>query len=153
MNFVLHFFKVLWLTVFNRMYVLFLFLLCWFESPAFQSSSSPPDWMFSNEKARLLSRSRGNDHGVNASVENWILDKQSLSCVAGIAQMVNKLCSFERGMFILLGDVKFIALQRFWGEILDSMSESISDKLVTSLAVILILCSPVGVLTTSTTKT
>jgi hypothetical protein len=44
MNFVLHFFKVLWLTAFHRMHVLFLFILCWFESPAFQSSSSPP-WL------------------------------------------------------------------------------------------------------------
>jgi hypothetical protein len=42
--------------------------------------------------------------------------------------MVKKPCSFERGTFILLGDVKFIALRRFRGEILDSMSESISDK-------------------------
>ena len=50
------------------------------------------------------------------------------NCVAGIATMVNKPSSFERGMFILLGHVKFIALQRFCGEILDSMSESISDK-------------------------
>ena len=52
-----------------------------------------------------------------------------MSCVAGIAAMVNKPSSFERGTFILLiGHVKFIALQRFCGEILDSMSESISDK-------------------------
>jgi hypothetical protein len=84
----------------------------------------PPGGVFSNEEARVLSRSRGNDHVVNASVENWILDKQSSLCVMGIAQMWNKPCSFKRGMFILLGDVKFIVLQRFWGEIL----ESILDK-------------------------
>jgi hypothetical protein len=35
-----------------------------------------------------------------------------LSCVAGIAQMVKKPCSFKRGTFMLLGDVKFIALRR-----------------------------------------
>jgi hypothetical protein len=87
-----------------------------------------PGGVFSKEEARLLSRSRCNDHVVNASVENWILDKQSSSCVTGIATMVNKPSSFERGTFILLGDVKFIALQRFWGEILDTMSKSISDK-------------------------
>ena len=63
-----------------------------------------------------------------SKIQFWILDKQSSSCVTRIAQMVNKPCSFERGTFILLGDVKFIALRRFWGEILDSMSESISGK-------------------------
>jgi hypothetical protein len=70
----------------------------------------PPGGVFSNEEARLLSHSRGNDHVVNASVKNWILDKQSLLCVAGIAAMVNKPSSFQRGTFILLGHVKFIAL-------------------------------------------
>ena len=48
-----------------------------------------------------------------SKMEFWTFDKQSSSCVAGIAQMVKKPCSFERGTFILLGDVKFIALQRF----------------------------------------
>jgi hypothetical protein len=64
----------------------------------------------------LLSRSRGNDHVLNASVENRILSfarKQSYLCVTGIAQMVNKPCSLEIGTLILLGDLKFIALQRF----------------------------------------
>ena len=37
-----------------------------------------------------------------SKMEFWTFDKQSSSCVAGIAQMV-----------ILLGDVKFIALRRF----------------------------------------
>ena len=50
---------------------------------------------------------------VNASVENGVLDKQSFLCVTGVAHMVNKPCSFERGTFILLGNVKFIAMQRF----------------------------------------
>jgi hypothetical protein len=60
---------------------------------------------------RLLSRSCGNDHGVSASFENGILDKQNLLCVTGIAQIVNKPCSFKKGTFILLlGNVKFIAL-------------------------------------------
>ena len=48
-----------------------------------------------------------------SKMEFCIFDKQSSSCVAGIAQMVKKPCSFETGTFILLGDVKFIALRRF----------------------------------------
>ena len=35
---------------------------------------TPPRGVFSNEEARLLSRSRGNDHVVNGSVENLILN-------------------------------------------------------------------------------
>ena len=39
------------------------------------SSADPPSGgVFSNEEARLLSSSRGNDHGVSASFENGILD-------------------------------------------------------------------------------
>jgi hypothetical protein len=60
-----------------------------------------------------LSRSRGNDHVVNGSVENLILNFRQTKFVvcAGIAATVNKPSSFERRTFILLGDVKFIALQ------------------------------------------
>jgi hypothetical protein len=57
---------------------------------------SPPGGVFSNEEGRLMSRSRGNDHIVNASIENWILDKQSSSCVTGIAAMVNVQTKFFR---------------------------------------------------------
>ena len=48
-----------------------------------------------------------------SKMEFWTFDKQSSSCVTGITQMVKKPYSFERGTFILLGDVKFIALRRF----------------------------------------
>ena len=106
------------------------FLSCYFESSLIPVQLSPPPWWNVFERgARLLSRSGGNNHVVNAYFENWILDKQSFSCVTWIAQMVNKPCSFERGTFtLIIGDVKFITLQRFWGEKLDSMSERISEK-------------------------
>jgi hypothetical protein len=45
-------------------------LSCCFESPSFQCRSSPPGGVFSNEEARLLSSSCGNNHGVSASFEN-----------------------------------------------------------------------------------
>jgi hypothetical protein len=67
------------------------------ERRTWSKSNPHPDWVFLNEGVRSLSRSRGNEHGVNASVENGILDKQSSFCVTGIAQMANKSCSFERG--------------------------------------------------------
>ena len=69
-------FKVLNLAAFNSMSFLFIscVLSCCFESPSFQCRSSPPGGVFSNEEARLLSSSRGNDHGVSASFENGILD-------------------------------------------------------------------------------
>jgi hypothetical protein len=67
------------------------------ERRTWSKSNPHPDWVFLNEGVRSLSRSRGNEHGVNASVENGILDKQSSFCVTGIAQMANKPCSFERG--------------------------------------------------------
>ena len=40
------------------------------KAPHSSADSPPPGGVFSNQEARLPSRSRGNDHVVNASVEN-----------------------------------------------------------------------------------
>ena len=58
-------FKVLNLTSFNRMsyYLYRVFYRVVLKAHSFQCRSSPPPGgVFSNEEARLLSRSRGNDH-------------------------------------------------------------------------------------------
>jgi hypothetical protein len=44
------------------------------KATSFQCRYSPLGGVFRNEEARLLRRSRGNDHVVNASVENLILN-------------------------------------------------------------------------------
>ena len=92
------------------------------KAPSFQCRSSPPGGVFSNEEARLLTRSRGNDHVVNGSVENLILNFGQTKFVVCHGNCRNGeqtkffrfVCSPLRQFpFILLGDVKFIALQRF----------------------------------------
>jgi hypothetical protein len=57
--------------------------------------------VFSNEEAKLLSRSRGNDHEVSASFESGVLnlDKQCSSCVTIVAQTGEQTMFFRKRKF------------------------------------------------------
>jgi hypothetical protein len=75
-NLFLFFISNMWLADCVQPYVLFLFILCFcrvaLNAPHPSAYPPPPGGMFSNKQARLLSSSRGNDHGVSASFENGI---------------------------------------------------------------------------------
>jgi hypothetical protein len=57
----------------NHFYLYRVFYRVALKAPHSSADPPPPGGVFANEEARLLSSSRGNDHGVSASFENGIL--------------------------------------------------------------------------------